>query len=572
MKKVLFYASVLLLLSVPIFAEAAPIDTVAIDAEAKTLTISGSGINNESGLITLEVLKDGVAWRRDLTHDPSVRCVDEFDAENEEDSILNYLSFLDTVILDKDGSYEVVVQGYEEGNLPEVRVRFGKKQVFYYSSRAIIDINESNTAETLKESVLSNAYVAEQTKAQYDTLDEQEQNVFWNMMLTYKEKIGGFDNLQQVIDCFSEQICFAKLQAVENKAGFDSFLSYCKAYCIDESNSYDLYFGSGIFDDGQMCSAQKDMMIAEILKKKNEYGTIREFVEEFWDLTVLYACHNNDSKYSVREVLVASDRLDRKELSDFLKKSQAKQLEISLKINLTSSRYKTIAELTKAVCNANVSKDEGGSSTGGGGNKTGKPVGSIAPSSPASPLPEDTEDKEPLFVDMEDAKWAKEAVTELWKAGIVSGRDELHFAPMDTVTREEFVKLMVMALGCFDEKAKTTFTDADDTAWYYPYLASAQQSNLIFGSEDGSFGVGRAISRQEMAAILARCATGGNIPPRQSLSYTDASSISDWAADAVSYVTEHGIMVGIGEAEFAPLSEVSRAQAAKAVFEMRNRR
>lgn len=572
MKKVLFYASVMLLLSVSIFAKAAPIDTVAIDAAAKTLTISGSGINNDSGLITLEVLKDGVAWRREVTQDPSVPCVDEYDAENEEDSILNYLSFLDTVALNNDGSYEVVVQGYDEENLPEIRVRFGKKQVFYYSSRAIIDINESATAEALRESVLSNAYVAEQTKAQYDKLNEQEQKFFWDMMLTYKEKIGGFADLQQVIDSFFDQICFAKLQAVENKEGFDSFLSYCKDYGIDESNSYDLYFGSGIFDDGQMCSAQKDMMIAEFLKKKNEYSTIREFVEDFWDLTVLYACHNNDSKYSVREILIASDRLDREELSNFLKKSQAKQLEISLKINLASSRYKSIAELTKAVCNVNVSNEEGGSGTGGGSNKTGKPVGTIAPSSPTSPLPEVTEDKEPLFVDMEDAKWAKEAVTELWKAGIVSGRDEKHFAPMDKLTREEFVKLMVMALGCFDEKAKTTFTDADDTAWYYPYLASAQQSNLILGLNDGSFGVGRAISRQEMAAILARCATGGNIPPRQSLSYTDASSISDWAADAVSYVTEQGIMVGIGEAEFAPLADVSRAQAAKAVFEMRNRR
>ena len=479
MKKTWFCALMLIFLSVSSVVSAAPIDTVTVDTGKKTLTIRGTGLNSASGMVTLEALKDGAAWRRELAQDPSVLCVDEFDAEKEGDSILNYLSFLDTVALNKDGSYEVVVYGYEEENLPEVRVCYGKNQMFYYSQRSINEINTSTTAEALKESVLADAYVVEKTKAQYETLNEREQETFWGLLLTYREKIGGFRDLQHVVDSFGEQVCFAKLHTAGDKAGFDAFLTQCEAYGIAESNSYDLYRGSGVFSDGQMCMAQKDAMIAEFLKGKTEYDAVREFVEDFWDLTVLYACHNNDSKYSVREILIESDRLDKEQLSDFLKKSQAQQLEISTQVNLNPSRYASIPELVSAVRNADDSGEEEGKRGSGnsGGNKTGNKAGAIIPATPSPAAPDDKE--EPAFEDMDGAEWAKEAVRELWKKGIVSGRDAYHFAPLDTVTREEFIKLLVLAADCYDENAEATFADTDVAAWYYPYIASAQQNGLV---------------------------------------------------------------------------------------------
>ncbi len=570
MKKMRFCVLMLLLLNLPILVSAAPIDTVTMDTENKTLTICGTGLTGVSGMVTLEVLKDGAAWRRELSEDPSVLCVDEFDVEREGDSILNYLCFLDTVVLDEDGSYEVVVHGYEQTSLPEIRVSYGKNQMFYYSQRSINSINDSVTAEELKASVLADAYIVEQCKTQYDTLSEQEQEIFWGLLLAYKQKAGNFSDLQQVIDSFKEQVCFVKLHGAEDQESFDAFLAQCEAYGIAESNSYDLYRGSGVFEDGQMCTAQKDALLEEILENKTKYSSIREFIEEFWDLTVLYACHNNDSKYSVRQILIESDRLDQEALSDFLGKNSTQQLEISLQINLHSSRYGSISELINAVLNADSEKESegnrgGSSGSSGGGSKTGQTAGAVIVD---TPFPDVPEANEPVFEDLDSVAWAKEAVNELWKKGIISGRDESHFAPLDAITREEFIKLLVLAVDCYDEKAESTFVDTEETAWYYPYIASAQKNGLVEGTDDGSFGVGRPISRQEMAVILARYASGGQISPAETLSFADASSISSWAKDAVGYVQEHGIMVGVSETIFDPLSEVNRAQAAKAIYEI----
>ena len=147
MNKMRFGVLALAFLCLPSAAAAAPIDRVTVDAAAKTLTISGSNIKNDSGLISLEVLRQGAAWRRDLTSDESVLCVDEFDAENKVDSILNYLSFFDTAELDKDGAYTVVVKDYDTDGSPEVRVRYGSRQIFYYSQRSVDAINAAQTVQ-----------------------------------------------------------------------------------------------------------------------------------------------------------------------------------------------------------------------------------------------------------------------------------------------------------------------------------------------------------------------------------------------------------------------------------------
>lgn len=62
------------------------------------------------------------------------------------------------------------------------------------------------------------------------------------------------------------------------------------------------------------------------------------------------------------------------------------------------------------------------------------------------------------------------------------------------------------------------------------------------------------------------------MPEGGKVDFADADLIGDWAMDSVAYVRDNGIMVGVSDSEFAPLAEVSRAQAAKAIYELINRR
>lgn len=55
---------------------------------------------------------------------------------------------------------------------------------------------------------------------------------------------------------------------------------------------------------------------------------------------------------------------------------------------------------------------------------------------------------------------------------------------------------------------------------------------------------------------------GKNLKSEDSVQYTDESSISEWAREAVSYCYAQNIMRGNDNNEFRPLADITRAEAA----------
>ena len=157
--------------------------------------------------------------------------------------------------------------------------------------------------------------------------------------------------------------------------------------------------------------------------------------------------------------------------------------------------------------------------------------------------------------------WAKDSIENLTELGIVSGKGDGIFAPMDKVTREEFVKMIVCAYELFDKSAVCSFDDVNKDARYAPYVASAYNSGLVYGVSEEEFGIGRNITREEMAVIAYRAAgyekmTADNL-------FADDDKISDYAKTAVYTMRSKGIMSGKGDNRFAPKDFATRAEAAK---------
>lgn len=175
------------------------------------------------------------------------------------------------------------------------------------------------------------------------------------------------------------------------------------------------------------------------------------------------------------------------------------------------------------------------------------------------------------FADMKEAEWAAEYVAELAEKGIVSGDENGNFRPNASITREEFVKLLVGALGIEIGDATKSFADADIDAWYARYLAAAKAAGIITGNEDGTFGVGKEITRQDMAVMAVRAVNAiGKTLPSGGATFTDSDSISSYAAQAVGQMQEAGILNGIGNGMFAPMDSTSRAAAAKVIDSLMN--
>lgn len=178
-----------------------------------------------------------------------------------------------------------------------------------------------------------------------------------------------------------------------------------------------------------------------------------------------------------------------------------------------------------------------------------------------------TPEKEINFTDLGTAEWARESIMNLAKRGVISGRSDSIFDPDGLVTREEYAKILVLAFGLTAEGAECDkFWDVSPTDWYYEYVAIASARGIVNGLDNGSFGVGSTITRQDMAVMTYRAAmaTGKAFSyTNEPMTFNDAGNIATYAQEAVTVMQRAGIINGMGGDLFAPNGTATRAQAAK---------
>jgi len=139
------------------------------------------------------------------------------------------------------------------------------------------------------------------------------------------------------------------------------------------------------------------------------------------------------------------------------------------------------------------------------------------------------------------------------------------FDPDSAVTREQFIKMLVDALKLSAEGAGAGFTDVDENEWYYNAVSIAQALGITGGYEDGSFGVGREITREEMAVLAYRAAQISGVALGElngEIDWNDAGEISGYAYKAVSAMQKAGILTGLPGNVFLPAGNATRAQTA----------
>lgn len=213
---------------------------------------------------------------------------------------------------------------------------------------------------------------------------------------------------------------------------------------------------------------------------------------------------------------------------------------------------------------------------GGGGGGRGSSSADVSIGGDALPQPFDpglppSENLSKIFSDMGSSPWAATAVDYLAQTGIVSGAGNGNFEPERSVTREEFLKMLLIALELEGSGETTEFSDVEEGAWYAPYISTAKEFGITTGIGNGTFGIGQQISRQDMAVFAWRAMeAAGQLPEStgEKTSFADEVEISDYALEATYQMQQAGILSGVGDGRFAPHAYATRAQAAKMIYEM----
>lgn len=166
--------------------------------------------------------------------------------------------------------------------------------------------------------------------------------------------------------------------------------------------------------------------------------------------------------------------------------------------------------------------------------------------------------------------WALEYVYSLAARNVVQGVGNGSYAPRNSVTRAEFIKMLIGSLGLYDATATCSFTDIRGTSseWAYAYIASAVKAGIV---EDGtSFNPGKAIDRQTMALYAYRASLSGaadiDLPTTHAAkTFVDQSKIGSANLTAVTAMQRAGIIQGDDQDRFDPTGTTTRAAAAKII-------
>lgn len=207
-------------------------------------------------------------------------------------------------------------------------------------------------------------------------------------------------------------------------------------------------------------------------------------------------------------------------------------------------------------------------SSGGGGGSISIPKPTATPSAPAE-NPDASDDEKNSFSDINSVPWAADYIEKLSSLGVISGKGDGKFAPNDDVLREEYVAMIVLAFGITQSGSDTKFADVLTDKWYAKFISAAVENGFISGISDGEFGIGESITREDIAVIAYRVITALNpdIEIKDGTAFEDSDNISDYAKDAVKYLSATGVING-DNGKFYPKNKATRAEVAVIIVKL----
>lgn len=171
-----------------------------------------------------------------------------------------------------------------------------------------------------------------------------------------------------------------------------------------------------------------------------------------------------------------------------------------------------------------------------------------------------------VFSDLSGYDWAKDAILELYKNGVVNDKNIYQYLPGEHITRADFAMFLIKSLALTAEN-DVLFADVSPDAYYAAEIAVGKALGILQGDSNGCFRPDQTITRQDIMTMCIRALTLVNkIKESQNTEiisrFTDAAQIAAYARDAVSAMVEAGVVQGYEDGSFRPYDNTTRAEAA----------
>lgn len=326
---------------------------------------------------------------------------------------------------------------------------------------------------------------------------------------------------------------------------------------------YSVYFNKNYSDEFEKLNDNQKKYLSDIMKEKIPE---KSFDEEYAEAEFTARCRYADSYMQLCENVMSYAKLKGiafskyDSLNTYYKEKVFKDL-YERRSSMSSPKeifnnVKDLSEKYYSQANNSQSGGSGGSGgTSGGGTQFVPPLATAVPTA----APAEKPDSDSGFSDVKN-HWAGEYILNVSKKGIIDGYEDNSFCPDNNVTRAELVK-MITVMCSAPASNESSFDDVSSEAWYYPYISAAKEAGIIQG-DGGSFRPEDKVTRQDACVMLYR-AVGDRLKNGSSeeFEYNDNELISEYAAEAVSFLSEKEIISG-DNGSFRPTELLTRAEAA----------
>ncbi len=159
------------------------------------------------------------------------------------------------------------------------------------------------------------------------------------------------------------------------------------------------------------------------------------------------------------------------------------------------------------------------------------------------------------FGDVSASGWQFAPVLYAYENDLMAGKGSdadgnIKFDPNNSITREEFVQVLYNAENKPSVSIANKFPDVAESGWYKNAVLWANANNIASGQGDGTFGVGKNITRQDLAVMLYKYATmkGYDLNATTGMIYrfADGASVASYAQTAMDWAVTNGVLSGKG--------------------------
>ena len=169
------------------------------------------------------------------------------------------------------------------------------------------------------------------------------------------------------------------------------------------------------------------------------------------------------------------------------------------------------------------------------------------------------------FTDVKEGDWYYEAVKYAYDNDVMNGTSGTSFAPNGQVSRAMVAQVLYNLAGA-PAASGASFQDVPASAWYAGAVGWAAAEDIVSGYGGNTFGPDDNVTREQLAVMLCRYAQAGgkdvSADGAAAQGFADYASVSSWAADAVNWAVEAGLLSGKSGNRLDPAGTATRAELA----------